>query len=223
MHQPANRRVGNGNGAVPLRGYRVHPGVPQGEQMSVLPQSVCARCGHSAHRGYECTMLGCDCRVSIKCAMCEKSCVRGELYANDTCCVPRCEPCRWCGHQIAEIGKDDSMAGVWFHLCPDEPGAVQIVCGTQGLVRYAEPFEQPIPPPCSACRAPIAHYYPPVHEMFRIGVWLCDSCVDPRIVQARYARENEEQRHTARCICDPDYRYGYDDRCRVHGYASKRQ
>jgi hypothetical protein len=27
----------------------------------------------------------------------------------------------------------------------------------------------------------------------------------------------------SRCICDPDYRYGYDDRCPEHGYAAQKR
>lgn len=33
---------------------------------------------------------------------------------------------------------------------------------------------------------------------------------------AAYERMLDE----AECICDPDYRYGYDSRCRVHGYSA---
>lgn len=27
----------------------------------------------------------------------------------------------------------------------------------------------------------------------------------------------------SRCVCDPDYRYGYDDRCPEHGYRAQKK
>lgn len=52
-----------------------------------------------------------------------------------------------------------------------------------------EVAREPNRPPCSACRAPGPHHYPPDPGLPLPGVWLCDSCVDPGLVRARLARE----------------------------------
>ena len=53
---------------------------------------------------------------------------------------------------------------------------------------------------CEPCAAPGARYYPPVIPEMQ-GIWLCDSCMDPRLVhdrldseRAAFAREQEASR-----------------------------
>lgn len=41
---------------------------------------------------------------------------------------------------------------------------------------------------CEPCGAPGAHWYPPLIPELK-GVWMCDSCVHPEIVQDRMRRE----------------------------------
>lgn len=100
--------------------------------------------------------------------------------------------CRHCGVTVVQSGTLHwhVTSSAKYRPCRDRDGRTLSTMATPGKVAGFHTGLSVGLGICETCRAPGARYYPPLSEFRWLGgIWLCDSCMDPRLVHSRIDSE----------------------------------
>lgn len=71
---------------------------------------------------------------------------------------------------------------------------------------------------CETCGVPGARYHPPYPDIPLQGIWMCDSCLDPRVVRDRMAAEHLAYRKERADDLVDDWHNSPDDGVSLHEF-----